>query len=250
MGDNLIRRKQLYTPDLSGYITDVIVNSSGVLTGPSGVAGPTGPQGVSGLSGASGVAGPSGATGPTGPAGGPTGPSGAAGPAGPTGPAGGPSGATGATGPTGPAGSTGPTGPAGGAGDWDGSLWSNVIGQGLTTVSAGTSTTVNTGDGYFHYVFNDGDAGSDHTATLPTAANAGTGRMYLFTVEDWGGGIQSVIVSRAGSDNLVTIAGTSSTSISSNNASTPCSLMLISNGSNKWYDIIGPGANNTQWSPS
>tara|TARA_B100000676_G_scaffold249652_1_gene253821 strand:+ start:8549 stop:9916 length:1368 start_codon:yes stop_codon:yes gene_type:complete len=67
MPDNRIRLKQLYTPELSGFVVSV-------TTGERGAVGPTGPTGVSGAS----VAGPAG----------PTGPSGVAGPAGATGPAG------------------------------------------------------------------------------------------------------------------------------------------------------------------
>ena len=70
MPDNRIRIKQLYTPELSGFVVSV-------TTGEKGPAGPIGPTGISGVSvtGADGSAGP---TGPIGPAGA-TGPAGAAG---------------------------------------------------------------------------------------------------------------------------------------------------------------------------
>lgn len=67
MPDNRIRLKQLYTPELSGFIVSV-------TTGETGPTGPIGPTGISGMSvtGAAGPTGPAGATGPagtTGPAG-------------------------------------------------------------------------------------------------------------------------------------------------------------------------------------
>jgi len=59
MPDNRIRLKQLYTPELSGYVVTV-------SSGEKGSTGPIGPTGLSGTSitGAIGAAGPSGAIGP------------------------------------------------------------------------------------------------------------------------------------------------------------------------------------------
>ena len=109
MADNRIRLTQLHTPEVSGYVQDVIDGNN--LSGPTGPAGSTGSTGPE----ATGPTGPDGATGAMGP----TGPSGSdASFTGPTGPIGftggiGPSGAAGPTGSAGPAGPTGPTGNTG-----------------------------------------------------------------------------------------------------------------------------------------
>lgn len=102
MADNRIRITQMHTPDISGYVQDVINNNN--LSGPTG---PTGPLGNTGAIGQTGPSGATGSVGSTGPIGG-TGPIGSTGPIGVTGPTGqdstvaGPSGATGPVGPTGP----------------------------------------------------------------------------------------------------------------------------------------------------
>ena len=88
--------------------------------GPVGATGAQGPPGATGAQGPQGVAGPVGATGPQGPVGdtGAQGPQGLIGPTGPVGPQG-PTGATGAQGPQGligPVGATGPQGPTGATG--------------------------------------------------------------------------------------------------------------------------------------
>ena len=61
MADNRIRLKQIYTPELSGYILAVApISGVGGPAGATGIAGPTGP------SGATGATGPAGPTGPVG----------------------------------------------------------------------------------------------------------------------------------------------------------------------------------------
>lgn len=114
MPENRIRLSQIYKPDISGYVGEIISGSSIIgpsgATGPSGAAGAAGPSGETGPSGAAGAVGPSGATGAAGPSG-ETGPSGASGASGVS--IVGPSGATGPSGSTGPSGETGPSGAAG-----------------------------------------------------------------------------------------------------------------------------------------
>jgi hypothetical protein len=128
-----------------------IVDSTGtsLLSGGSGSVGPTGPQGE---------VGPTGNTGPQGEVG-PTGNDGAVGPTGDTGPQGnqGPIGPTGNTGPQGPAGENGlnganggdgPPGPQGPTGP------SGIAGNYVSTLTAGTGTSVSTSTGSVTVWFN------------------------------------------------------------------------------------------------
>ena len=132
MADNRIRLTQLHTPEVSGYVQDVIDASN--LSGPTGPAGSTGSTGPE----ATGPTGPNGVTGAIGP----TGPSGSnasfTGPIGPIGPTGG-VGPSGAVGPAGPVGTTGPVGPVGSTGQ-DGTTLSTDA-SGLLILDSGFHVT-------------------------------------------------------------------------------------------------------------
>ena len=98
MADNRIRITQMHTPDISGYVQDVINNNN--LSGPTGPSGPIGATGSIGGTGPIGITGTAGSTGPLGN----TGSIGTTGPAGSTGPTGADSTVAGPTGSTGPTG--------------------------------------------------------------------------------------------------------------------------------------------------
>ena len=66
MPENRIRLKQMYTPELSGFVLDVVPSG---ITGPTGSIGLTGPTGAIGPSGVIGPSGETGITGPIGPVG-------------------------------------------------------------------------------------------------------------------------------------------------------------------------------------
>lgn len=127
MPDNRIRLTQLYTPDVSGYVQDVVDANN--LSGPTGPTGSTGPKADTGPIG---VTGPLGPTGPTGSNASVTGPAGPVGPTGGVGP-------SGAVGPAGPAGNTGPAGPVGSTGQ-DGTTLSTDA-SGLLILDSGFHVT-------------------------------------------------------------------------------------------------------------